>query len=326
MRWLPHLLSALTVFSVAFQLNAGEYSRYAQDSVTIGSDGSISRNLNIGGAAVDLEDLQGNVIPSSYALAPFQFHPRDFNLSVVETIDSIALGFRNDLSDLTDPGNLDVFYVPDSREDFGVPVFREDEADPCDFGTPHLCYDELIYSDSASNGIDGSQFSAAPVLLGQIEVDAISPPSIGDPTNEDYIKTIVDLNADAAVGMIDRINAGQGFHLLFGSTQDDIYIEVGSFNTNRDGGPGADVRPQLIIDASGVAAGTTKDLRHHGAIHADGDALNGDFYGSGNDDAFFRIRHCQLPVFSSGLWCGVRLRTWCGGTHTASQRTWLFRW
>lgn len=284
-------------------LTAAEYARYAQDSVTITSTGDPNRNLNVGGSEIDIEDNEGELIPSSYALAPFQFHPRDFSLSTVDTINSISLGFRNDVSNFTDPGNVQVFYVPDSREDFGVPTFRDQEADPCTFGSPQSCYEELSYDTAFANGIDASQFSAAPVLLGEIEVDAISPPAFGNATNEDYIKTIVDLDTAAAASMIDRINTGQGFHLLFGALQDDILIEIGSFNTNRAEGPGADIRPQLIIDASGIAAGVTKDLNHHGAIHADGDALNNDFYGSGNDDNFseYGIANFQFAAEEFGV-------------------------
>ncbi len=272
-------------FATSFQLPAAEYARYAINSVTVPLNADNSFGLNVGGADIDLLDNTDEVIPPSFALAPFQFHPRDFSVSEVTSIDSIRLGFRNDISFFTDDAPVQVFYVPDSSTDFDVPVVEDDEFGNCTFGTPFNCYD-LEYDSSSPNGIDPSQFSSAPILLGQIDVLAIGPPAVGDPTNEDFIKDVVDLNTDAAESMISRINAGQGFHLLFGAVDSDSYVEIGSFNTNRTDGPGADVRPELIIDASGVAAGITKDLNHHGSIHSDGDNTSGDFYGSGNDDGF----------------------------------------
>ena len=269
-------------------VSAAEYARWAIDSASICLDQCIpsdpedtrlnSRQLNIAGGEIDLETDGGDVIPPSYSLVPFQFHPRDFSLTQVGSINSVSLALRNDPSLLTDDGEVEVFYVPDSREDFGVPSTRDQEASPCDWRNPQECY-QLTYNPDTNNGIDASQFSEAPVSLGNVDL-------VASDIFED--KAIVELTVPDAVknSMASRINSGQGFHLLLGATEADRYIEVASFNTDRDGGLGADVRPQLIIEADGVAGGVSKDLVRHGSIHGDGDALNGDFYGSGNDDNF----------------------------------------
>lgn len=268
-------LLAFLIGTSSFLL-ADEYRRFAIDSVSVQEDVGNFRNLDVGGT--NFFGSRGDApLGPSYALAPFRFHPRDFSLSEVESIDSVTLALTNNPSTNADTGMVELFFVPDSRTDLGLDLDSNPDTDTCSWDDPHLCYN-TTYNSELPGGIDPADFSAAPISLGVVELDF----------GEESFTTEFDLDLpdDAATGMIERINAGEGFHIAFGAVDEEGFAEIGSFNTGFNDGLGAFIRPQLTIDASGTAGVTTRDLIRQGAVHSAGDNTNGDFYGSGNDDNF----------------------------------------
>lgn len=286
-------ISCLLAFalSTATFSHGDEYRRLALDSVSVQQDEGNFRNLDIGGANF-FGSRGNNPLGPSYALAPFRFHPRDFSLSEVESIDGATIALTNNSSLIADNGMVELFYIPDSRTDLGLNL--EEDPDPgnrdaCSWAAPELCYD-TTYNPEFPAGIDPSDFSAAPVSLGEVEID------FGEETfTTDFD---LDLPDEVAASMIERINAGAGFHIAFGAIDEEGFAEVGSFSFDT-----AFVRPQLTLDASGVAGTPTKDLIRQGAVHLDGDRTSRDFYASGNDDEHseFGIANFQFSKEDFGV-------------------------
>ncbi len=267
-------------------VGADEYTRFAIDSTSVNDGAENGRNFNIGGA--DFFDAE---FGPSYGLAPFRFHPRDFSLSEVSSIDELRLSLTNEVSVVADTGMVEVFYLPDSRTDLGIDLLNDPDTDTCSWASPHLCYD-VTYNPDHPGGIDPADFSAAPVSLGVVELDF----------GEERFTTEFELDVPdgAATSLIERINAGEGFHLAFGAVDSEGFLQIGSFNS-RD--IGAFIRPQLTIDASGTEGGISRDLIRQGAIHVAGDTTGADFYASGNDDDFseFGIANFQFTRDDFGM-------------------------
>ena len=284
-------LLAPTVMNLS--ASAQEFSRFALDSVTVQDGADNTRNFAIGGADLSASTVDGEPLGPSYGLAPFRFHPRDFSLGQIESINGARLALTNDSSTIADTGQVEIFYVPDSRTDLGLdlendpnPQATADDLFECSWGEPEACY-TVTYDPNSPAGINPADFSAAPISLGQVEIDF----GLDEFTSEFEL----DIPAAVAVSLAERINAGEGFHLAFGAEDDFGFTQINSF--------GALDRPQLTLEASGPAGVPTRDLIRQGAIHGGGDTTGGDFYGSGNDDGFseFGIANFQFSKEDFGV-------------------------
>lgn len=294
-RFAPFFFTGLLVSAIVnLPANAEEYSRFALDSVSIQNGLDNTRDFTIGGSNFSDFNLDGDPIGASYGLAPFRFHPRDFSLGQIESINGATLALTNEISIIADSGQVEVFYLPDSRSDLGLDLDTDPATDFCSWDDPALCY-TATYDPNSPAGINPEDFSAAPISLGEYEIDF----------GEERFTTEFDLDipAAAAESMASRINAGEGFHLAFGAVNQNGFVEIGSFNGGRDGDLGAFIRPILTIDASGPSGIVTRDLIRQGAVHAAGDNTGRDFYGSGNDDNFseFGIANFQFAKEDFGV-------------------------
>ncbi len=274
------LVAAGLLLATANSASAADYSRYGIGSVTILDGMDPANGIAIRGSDHFPElDEDFNELPpvGGYALVPFSFAARDFNLESVDQINSVQLELFSEIDPLNDDAEVEIFYVPDSRADLGFDYFQETAT--CDWGHnggdfaagwSARCY-QLGYDASNVNGIPDEGFSAAPISLGTFDLEVSGGEQLLNSLELDF--------GDAASQIAASINADEEFHLLFATTSDQTYMRLEDF--------GGSTRPLLAIDADGAASSTvTKDLIRQGAIHAGGDTSSWDFYGSGNDDNF----------------------------------------
>ena len=259
------------------------HSATAQDYTRLGLGGAtiLDGIRNANGVTARGEDhfpegLDG-IVAGGYALIPYSFAPRDFNVSSVEEITSLQFEVARQFNDADGGDAIEVFFVPDSREDLGFNYTEETES--CDWGHsggdfgndwPARCYTPT-YDPNQPGGISPGDYSSAPVSLGVFDMDIFAD------------VTVIDLPvAGVGASLAAQINADEEFHLLIAAPSDDTFVRL--VDT-----PFADsTRPILTVGATGpAAAGVTKDVARQFAVHAsDADIFDPDFYGSGNDDNF----------------------------------------
>lgn len=280
MKKLLTLVAAGLLLAMAGIANAADYSRYGIGSVTILDGLQPANGIAIRGSDHFPElDQDFNELPpvGGYALVPFSFAARDFNLKSIDQINSVHLELYSEIDFLNDDAEVQILFVPASRGDLGFDYFQESAT--CDWGHDGgdlaagwsaRCY-QLGYDSSNVNGIPRGAFSSPPVSMGTFDLEV---------SGSDPLLNSLELDFENAASLIAAsINADEEFHLLFATTSDQTYMRLEDF--------GGTTRPLLVIDADGVASSTvTKDLVRQGSIHVNGDTNSWDFYGSGNDDNF----------------------------------------
>ena len=194
--------------------------------VTVDKDGIITTAVHISGPTLNSMDYYGSGNDDNFAeygVTTWNFTAGDFGLDVASIVSAVLTLTVNDRS-FSDGSSVEFFFTPDTESVLGGG------------------FANLSYNSAFTNGIDGTQYTNAPVSMGVFQITEMA----GRPGGEIDVFNL-GLGGGIAGAMVSAINSGTDFQIIVAATlsADDItYSGVG--NTFDPGEPNLEITANLV--------------------------------------------------------------------------------
>ena len=194
--------------------------------VTVDKDGLTTTAVHIAGPTLGSMDYYGSGNDDNFAeygVTTWNFTAGDFGLDVASIVSAVLTLTVNDRS-FSDGSSVEFFFTPDTESVLGGG------------------FANLSYNSAFTNGIDGTQYTNAPVSMGVFQITEMA----GRPGGEIDVFNL-GLGGGIAGAMVSAINSGTDFQIIVAATlsADDItYSGVG--NTFDPGEPNLEITANLV--------------------------------------------------------------------------------